>query len=144
MAMLGAFVRRLCVLPMNAAIALLSIYAGAAALLHFPPASAHPLVALLPGWLTTAFNLTYLIAGVLILLGIGLGKAALEGPGLVLLVASLAVRLSAAWSFVGWGRAVADLAVYYSAIGLACVERYLTIARGDTIVRHSTRWSRDA
>lgn len=70
-----------------------------------------PVSQLLPGWLTVAFNVLYLIAGVAILAGLILSRGDVEGAGLVLLSSIVMARGVMFGQLLGWDiKAVTSLA----------------------------------
>lgn len=95
-----SFLRKLAVLPFEAAIALVSVWAGVVSLLGFT-IGGQTLSAALPPWMVAVFNLLYVLSGLAILLGVGWGYRNLEASGLILLLMSLLVRCTALVVVVG-------------------------------------------
>lgn len=74
----------------------------------------------------TLFNIVYLLAGIAIYFGIGFGKGNIEGAGLILLAASLLVRVLASAWLLGWNPITINGHVLNAAIVVGCgVRLYL-------------------
>lgn len=129
-----AFYGRLTVVPWGVVIAGLSIISGLVGLLHVGTGS-DALDAELAPLLVSAFQVTYLVSGLAMFVGLGRGSASLEGFGLVLLALSIVVRFVAVTAAVGVSIQVVILLVFYVLILWACLTRLRALFRGDVLIR---------
>lgn len=92
------FLRRLNVLPFEVLIAQLVVVSGGLALFHVGGIGQDVLSTLLPGWLTTTLNALYLLTGLAMFVGIGMGRSDIEVAGLIGVASGAVIRgLALAW-----------------------------------------------
>jgi hypothetical protein len=125
--------RRVTIVPFEAAVALLLIASGAAALCGF--GLVDPIGALLPGWEALALNIMTVAAGGLVLAGVAGASAASEAAGLVMLAAVVVCRFILYGRYLGYGENFAVTGVLDASVLWAAAVRLQTIRRRLAIVR---------
>lgn len=113
----------------------LAIASGAAGLLNLGATNAGDALAVVigEGW-QAVFEALYLVAGLLILVGIASGRRRTESVGLVAIATSVAVRVVAYIALVGWGVEIAVSLVLYVGLIAACRVRLRTLRDGDVLI----------
>jgi hypothetical protein len=114
--------------------AALFLVAGVAGLLNYGSGN-DPLTVVLPGWLTTLFQVIFTVAGLSTLVGLGRGSFGLEGMGLVLMVTSVLMRLLLFVVYLGFPPEIIVGATFYFVLGWACLARLRSLRRGEALVR---------
>jgi hypothetical protein len=131
-----AFLRRQSVLPFESLIAFLAVVSGGLALLNVGGLSADALSAELHvGWLVTLVQTLYLVSGLALFIGLGLGRRDLEAFGLVTLAAVEVIRSVGLYAFVGFEILVAVSYVFNAAIVLTCAVRLHTLTKGRATIQ---------
>lgn len=132
--------RRLSVVALETMIAMFVVYSAAAGLLHIPGIQADVLADVLGGYLVTAFQVVYLVAGLAMLYGIAGGRrrARFEEFGIILVITSIIVRQVAlvavaldefGWAAIGNTIVFNSLAVFWLGVRLFQLLRGYSIAR---------------
>ena len=129
-----SFVQRLAVLPFEAAMGFLVFWAGAATTFQFSTSN-DALTALMPNLLVIVLNVTYMLSGAGMLLGLGLGRRDLEGGGIVILIGALLIRLTAVIAVAGLSLPTVALTMFYVGFSAACISRLLDLMRNDMVVK---------
>lgn len=88
-----------------------------------------PMAVLLPGWLSVAFSIAYLTAGLAILAGLMVPRGDVEGAGLVLLAALVSARGVMFGALLGWGMESVTSLAFSLCVAVACIAR-LWVLRG--------------
>lgn len=128
------FLRRLAVLPFEAAIAIASIWGGMSSLFGLTTGG-QAFGASLPPGMVTLFNLLYILSGLAIMLGLGWGYRNLEACGLILLITSLLVRsLTVTVTFGATPLVIATVAQAVI-FGTATILRLIAVFKNGTIVQ---------
>jgi len=130
-----AFFRRQSVLPFEALIAFLAVVSGGLALLHVGGLGADALSVQLPSWLVTLVQTFYLVSGLALFAGLGLGRRDVEGFGLIALAAVVVIRSVGLYAFVGWEALVVVSYLFNIAILLTCAVRFHTLTKGRSTVQ---------
>lgn len=127
------FLRRLATIPFESLFGVFAVYAGVAGLLHVGTSS-DALDFIIGRPLTTGLQVMYLASGVLMLFGLGYGKAKLEMPGLVFLATSVLIRGIAIQVLVGITADTIGVLVLYFVVLIACAVRLAHLWDGQVVV----------
>lgn len=127
------FFRRLATIPFESLFGAIAVYAGIAGLFHIGTAT-DALDVILGNTIVTGLQVLYLGSGILILLGLGKAKAALEMPGLTLLVASVLIRAIAIQVLVGFTNDTAGVFVLDALVIVASCVRLAHLWKGWVVV----------
>lgn len=132
-----AFFRRWSILPFDVLIGQLVVLTGVLGFLRVGGVQQDALSLLLNPGLLAVIQVMYASAGVLQLLGIGLGKAEIEGPGLAFLLAGASIRALAVMTFVPTvGLSTVAVAFTFQLLAIiAAVVRLRTLLRGERVYR---------
>lgn len=131
---MSKFLGRWRVLPFEALIAALAAISGLLGLVNIGGIAKDPLDVALGIGLTSMFQVAYMVAGVCILIGLGLNKVNIEAGGLVLLISGTVVRFLAVLYVVGFNSLVGVTLVFYVLINAASVARLWTLYQGKVTV----------
>lgn len=123
-----AFFRRQGVVPFETTIAFFFMYAAIAAMVGFGVV-ASPLTRTLGAKWAMVFNVAYFIAGLSMFVGIGIRHGNIEAAGLILVIASLAVRTVATGWLVGINPLIINSYVSSGVFIFACVIRIIAIIK---------------
>lgn len=127
------FVRRLCVLPFEVAMAVLVFFSGMASLLHLST-TVDALTQSFPGWLVVALNVMYCLSGLTMFAGIGTARRDLEGSGVVLLGSAVVVRFIAVVASSGFIAPVFVQLMFYAGVVTACGIRLKHLVQGSQLI----------
>lgn len=92
-----------------------------------------PVNALLPDWMAVAFQIGYVFAGLITLIGILLPRGDVEGAGLVLLGAILLARGILFGQFLGWDIQSVTSLTFSVFLAGACLARLALLMKGLTL-----------
>ena len=90
---------------------------------------------LLKTWQVVAFNISYLIAGMAMVIGIGAARADLEGFGLGLVAMNVAIRAVASVVLLGFDQLVISSIFFNLLVIGACIIRIISLARNEVIFK---------
>lgn len=127
-------IHRLNVIPFEAAMAWISFFAGFVGVTHLTT-STDSLNVFLPSWFVLALNISYMLSGVGILIGLGTARRDAEGAGIVLLLGSVVVRALAIAFIAGIHISTFLLLVFYTVFALACLSRIRALFSGSVTVK---------
>lgn len=127
------FVKRIAIVPFEAAIAILALGSGLTGIFKF--GIVDPVNTLLPAWEAGLLNAGLIVCGICMLLGIGLGKAILEAPGLWLLIGTILARLILYGHFLHYGTNFILTGIFDLAIIIAGFVRLRSINKKQVILR---------
>jgi hypothetical protein len=131
---MATILKRLSVLPFETLMAGLAIISGIVGFFALGTTT-DALNALLPEWLVHAFYVLYFIAGMGMLVGLALGRASIEGAGLVLLGVGVVVRFFSLVAFQApFGQLVTPL-FFYLLVTWACYARLRTLFEREVVVK---------
>jgi hypothetical protein len=130
-------VKRWGTLPFETLVSLLAFLTGLFALVGVGGIGLGALQSLIPSWMFYTIETLYMLSGLMMFLGIGMGKAMFESPGLVLIMMGSAIRAFASGLFipeVGLSAVLISIMFQVLVIGAASI-RLHSIARREVIVR---------
>lgn len=127
------FFKRLSTAPYESAAAILVAWVGIGSFFD-PPVSQQIFIAALPAALSVWFNAANVIAGVALVIGLGLGYRNLEMFGLILLVGSLLVRVVVLVNYTGFGPVVNGAIIQFAVYIIASLVRLSTLARNRVVL----------
>jgi hypothetical protein len=104
------FTRRLQHAAFEALIGGLAIVNATASLAQSGAVTANAYDQVLPHWTATLFQLGYLLAGLLLIAGLGIGRADVEAAGLIIIATSQVSRGIVNVALLGWSIAAVSLA----------------------------------
>lgn len=119
--------RQIIIFPFEVAMALWCAYSGITGALHVGPAADAFHRALGP-W-ATLFNIWFVIAGLSMYLGVALTRRNIEAFGLILVISSLVIRITALIWAVGTDSSLVNQYVLNGLITLAALARLLSLWR---------------
>lgn len=129
---LERFFLRTYIVPFETMFATFSIYSGVASIVHFGIISnpiADLLIAFLGPVLSFIFNVGYILSGVGLLFGVGLGRRDFEAFGLIFLTTSIFVRTMIAGLLVGPTAPIANAFFSMIVFTAACMIRLHSILK---------------
>ena len=129
---------RLRALPFQVAMAGLALVSGTTGLLHIGTAT-DSLTLLFPTWLVLGLNVTYIMSGVCMILGLALPRRDVEGFGLVQLGAAVVVRGVAVALVAGLNPDVLSLYTLYAMILWACYQRLKALFKAKAVATRAAK-----
>jgi hypothetical protein len=130
------FFERQALAPFETMLGFFFVYAAIASIAHFG-VIVSPLTKLLGPTVATIFNLVYLLAGLAMYLGIGFRRGNIEAAGLILLMASLAIRTIATGWLLGTSPMVINGYVLNAAFFFSCAIRLRTIHKAQQLLERA-------
>lgn len=125
--------KRVAIVPFEMSIALLAIISGFTGLLHI--GIIDPVDQLLPVWEAILFNLSFLLCGVFLALGIVRAKGGIESLGLWLLNGIVLSRFILYGYLLGFGKNFLVTGLFDAAILAASVIRLYAIRKNQVLVK---------
>lgn len=127
------FVHRCTIVPFEVALGAVAVWTGFTSFFEWT-VTARAFGSSLPGYMTDAFNLVYLVAGAFIMVGVGWGYRNVESSGVILLATTLLVRVMALMFSVGVTPETTSAIVQGLTFGFACAIRLRDLLKNTTYV----------
>lgn len=133
-----AFFGRWSVLPFEMLIAGLVVVSGGLALLHVGGLGKDALSVQLPSWLNIATNAVYVLSGLSMLAGVGLGRGDVEAFGLAGIAAGVVARSVALLWFIWVPAMVGVPLIFNGMVVVACAVRLASLIHRKTLLMGET------
>jgi hypothetical protein len=134
------FFGRQTVVPFECLIGALAFVSGLFHLFGIGSVGQDPLTLLLPDWLAFSTDVSYAIAGLAILFGVGLSRGDIEAFGIILVATGIVVRSIALIDLAGFTESVRVAVLFNVMILFTCCVRVWMIVRGQgSLFRTRTR-----
>ncbi|HWI47609.1 MAG TPA: hypothetical protein VNU45_05200 [Rummeliibacillus sp.] len=130
----SSFINNINRYPFEILIAGLAIISGLVGLLHAGLQN-NVLDKLLQSWQVVFFNISYLVAGLCLVAGLGIPRRDIEGAGLVLIIMSVVVRSFAELALLGINGLIVTSLLFNFMVIIACTIRILQLLKKEIIIK---------